>query len=144
MTEILTEAWRAEPSPAPTDADRAAVTAAVFDYFEGWFDADPERMRRALHPELAKRAFAQDRERTPALDTTTAQEMVDATAAGAGRARAGDRIIDVRIEDISAGIASVSARSEHYVEYVHLVATHDGWKIVNSLWRFADGHGPRG
>jgi len=28
------------------------------------------------------------------------------------------------------------------VEYLHLVATPDGWQIVNKVWRFADGHGP--
>jgi len=34
-------------------------------------------------------------------------------------------------------------RSEHYDEYLHLVETPDGWKIVNGLWRWSDGHGPR-
>lgn len=143
MTAMVDEAWRAEPTPPVTDADRAAVTAAVLDYFEGWFDADPTRMRRALHPRLAKRAFAQDAARTPELDETTADEMIEAAGAGLGRARAGDGRIDIRIDDIDGAMAAVTARSEHYDEYIHLVATPDGWKIVNTLWRWADGHGPR-
>lgn len=142
MTD-LSEAWTAPPSAPPSEADRAAVTAAVLDYFEGWFDGDAERMRRALHPELAKRSFGQDAGRTPTLATDTADEMVEATGAGYGRARAGDRRLDIRIDDISAGIASVSVDCWSYVEYLHLVSTPDGWKIVNALWRFADGHGPR-
>ena len=43
----LREAWRTPPTPAPTDADRRAIEACVLDYFEGWFDADPERYARS-------------------------------------------------------------------------------------------------
>ena len=38
-------------------ADEDAIVRCVLDYFEGWFEADPERMRRALHPDLAKRSL---------------------------------------------------------------------------------------
>lgn len=143
MTPTVDEAWRAVAPPAATDAERAAVTAVVRDYFEAWFDGDGDRMRRALHPALAKRAFAQDAARTPVLDETTTAEMIEATEAGLGRARAGDRTVEIRIDDIHGDIASVTARSEHYHEYVQLVASPEGWKIVNTLWRWADGHGPR-
>ena len=37
-------------------AANAEVTRTVEDYFLGWYDADSERMRRALHPDLAKRS----------------------------------------------------------------------------------------
>ena len=39
-----------------TTTDEQAIEATVRDYFEGWFDGDAERMERALHPQLAKRA----------------------------------------------------------------------------------------
>ena len=57
-------------------------------------------------------------------------------------ARKGPRL-DVRICDLGAGIASAIAHSDHYVDYLHLIETEDGWKIVNAVWRWADGHGPR-
>ena len=140
---IETTTWRAGPTAEPTDADRAAVRATVLDYFEGWFDADAERMSRALHPALAKRSRGQDSERTEALASLTADQMIAWTAAGFGRTRAGDdRRIEVRIDEISGPIASVTVHSESYVEFVHLVQTPDGWRIVNTLWRWADGHGP--
>ena len=142
MTELIHEAWQAAPSPA-TAADRAAIEACVLDYFEGWFTADPERMRRALHPELAKRCFGQGKDRAPELSSDTAQEMIDATAAGRGRLRAGGRPPAIEIVDAGGGIASVVVRSEHYHEYLHLVETPDGWRILNTLWRWSDGHGPR-
>jgi hypothetical protein len=143
MTDTLTEAWLAPPTPEATADDLAAVRATVLDYFEGWFDADPERMRRALHPALAKRSHGQDADRTPAVSSLTAEQMVAWTAAGHGRARAGaERAVEIRITDVSGTIASVMVRSAAYIEYVHLVATPDGWRIVNALWRYADGHGP--
>ena len=34
-----------------------AIIAAALDYYEGWFDGDPDRMERALHRELVKRSI---------------------------------------------------------------------------------------
>jgi hypothetical protein len=142
MTTGIQEAWTATPSPA-TSADLAAIEACVRDYFEGWFDGDVARMERALHPELAKRSFGQGIDRAPVLDSASATGMIEATAAGAGRARAGGLPLQIDIVDAGSSIASVIVRSEHYHEYLHLVETPEGWRIVNALWRWSDGHGPR-
>jgi len=64
----------------------AAIRSVVLDYVEGWFDGDAGRMARALHPELAKRCRGLEGDDPDALETLTAQEMVDATAEGIGRA----------------------------------------------------------
>ena len=40
------------------DADTKGVEAAVLDYVEGVYDADVERIKRSVHPELAKFGFA--------------------------------------------------------------------------------------
>jgi hypothetical protein len=138
----LLEAWRTPPTPAPTDVDRVAVESVVRDYYEGWYTADAERMARALHPALAKRSFGQGRDRAAELDDTTAAEMIEATAAGAGRARAGKRL-EIRIAELGGGIASVNVFADHYVDLLHLIRTPEGWRIINALWRWADGHGPR-
>jgi hypothetical protein len=142
MTLDIGEAWKAAAAPA-TAADLAAIEACVRDYFEGWFDGDFARMARALHPELAKRSFGQEVDRAPVLDTASAAGMLEATAEGAGRERSGGRPPQIEIVDAGGSIASVVVRSEHYHEYLHLVETPDGWRIVNALWRWSDGHGPR-
>lgn len=41
--------------PTATPEDIQSITEVSRDYAEGWFTADEKRMRRALHPELAKR-----------------------------------------------------------------------------------------
>jgi hypothetical protein len=142
MTTTFREAWTAPPTPTPTDADRAAVEACVRDYYESWYEADAERMGRALHPALVKRSFGQGVDRAPELVDTSRQEMVDFAARGAGVARKGARL-DIRICDMGGGIASTVAYADHYVDYLHLIETPGGWKIVNAVWRWADGHGPR-
>ena len=115
-------------------ATEAAVVGAVLDYFEGWFDGDAGRMERALHPGLAKRSLDQDG-RT--LNETTAQWMIAATGEGVGKERdPGDRGIVVEVEDIHGTIANVTVRSAVYREYVQLVRTPEGWKIVNALWEW--------
>ena len=112
----------------------AAVVSAVLDYFEGWFDGDAARMERALHPGLAKRSLEQDG-RT--LNETRAEWMIDATARAVGRERdPGDRRIEVDVEDVHGTIANATVRSAVYREYVQLVLTPEGWKIVNTLWEW--------
>jgi Putative lumazine-binding len=117
-----------------TTADEDAVVRTVLDYFEGWFDGDAARMKRALHPGLAKRSL----ETNDSLNHLTADVMVEATARGRGkRWDPGKREIDVRVVDLHGEIASVVVHSNVYREYLHLVRTPDGWRIVNALWRFA-------
>jgi|SRR5918994_6945681 hypothetical protein len=113
----------------PSDSERAAIVETVLDYFEGWFDGDASRMERALHPALAKRG--------PELRTATKDEMVTWTAEGEGKALdpGPGRRIDVTVVDVYGDIASAVVDSDVYREYVHLVRTDDGWRIVNALWQ---------
>jgi hypothetical protein len=138
-------AWIAEPVDEAIRAeDAAAITACILDYFEGWFDGDATRMDRALHAGLAKHAVGQDTARSGDLDVTTKDEMVEATSRGRGRLRdVADRAIRIEIASVSVDIASVIVHSAVYVEYALLARTRDGWRITSTLWRWADGNGPR-
>jgi Putative lumazine-binding len=116
--------------------DEDAVRSAVLDYVEGWFEGDARRMKRALHPELVKRCRGIEGDDPDALETLSAGEMIDATAAGEGiREDAADRRIEVRIDYLSGGIASVQCFCHRYVDLLHLIDMPDGWKIVNAAWR---------
>ena len=120
--------------------DAELIAAAALDYFEGWFDGDPVRMERALHPELAKRPGRADDAAGGALGTLTAREMIDLTAEGVGRARdVPDRQIAVDVVDVFGDIDSVTVRSAVYHEYLQLARTSEGWKIVNALWCWMPG-----
>ena len=119
-----------------TSGDEAAVARAARDYIEGWFDGDPARMERALHPELAKRSLEQDSSGAESVRTLTAREMIDMTASGEGqREDVDDRRIEVEVHDVSEGIASATVRSALYVDLLQLLKTREGWRIVNVAWR---------
>jgi hypothetical protein len=131
---------------ASRDTDEREIDSVVHDYYEGWYGGDAERMRRSLHPGLAKRAplaatraFRPDIAGDPdSLEEDTAETMIDATARGVGTSRATspeDRSFEVVVEDVYQWIASVTVRSPIYHEYLHLVRTSDGWKIVSALWQ---------
>lgn len=110
----------------------AEIVSAVLDYFEGWFEADAARVERALHPLLCKRSVAEDGEN---LLTLTADRMVEAARSGAGLEESqDDNAIVISVEDVHDLIANATVRSAVYREYVQLVNTPDGWKVVNTLW----------
>jgi len=106
------------------------IVQSCLDYFEGWYDGDASRMARALHPELVKRS-----PREGALDNTSAQWMIEATARGAGkRDDPAERRLEITVEHTYGAIANVTVMSVPYAEYVQLVRTTDGWRIANTLW----------
>ena len=112
----------------PESADVAAIVATARDYFEGWFDADEQRMARALAPDLVKRRAAEQ------LEITTKERMLELTRQGDGRQDGADRALDVEVHDVYRDTASVTVHSAVYHEQLHLVRTTEGWKIANALW----------
>jgi len=115
-------------APGYVDSETArSIERAVLDYYEGWFDADPARMERSVHPDLAKRKSGER------LGLLTAARMIELTAEGEGRADRGE--VEIRIDDVHEDVASVTVLGGPYYEYLHLVRTSAGWRIANALWR---------
>ena len=129
----------ATPQIAPTNAispaDDAGIRATIDDYYLGWYDADGGRMARALHPDLGKRgwhAIGGDQAR---VDPDTHTTMVEAAAAGLGRrSEAQGREYRVQIDDVYGDVASAVVHAVPFIDYLHLVRTPDGWRILNALW----------
>lgn len=112
----------------------AAIRATVDDYYEGWFDADAERMRRALHPSLVKRALDEGE-----ISTLTAADMIEATEKGSGTRHGPDRRgYTAVINHVHDPIADVHVTGDVYVDYLQMIHVDGRWQIVNALWGFAD------
>lgn len=121
--------------PAVTAADAAAIRATIDDYYLGWYDADGDRMARALHPDLAKRGWLRGRDGAPSIEFDTFDTMVGFAAAGEGRQTDPTvRAYDVQVNDVDGDIASATVHAVPYVDYLHLIRASDGWRIVNALW----------
>jgi hypothetical protein len=116
-------------------AQQDAVQLVVRDYIDGWFDGDAGRMERALHPELVKRCRGIEGDDPDALETLTATEMIGATADGEGRREdAPDRQIEIKVDYLADGVASVQCFCHRYVDLLHLIEMPEGWRIVNAAW----------
>jgi hypothetical protein len=112
------------------------ILASALDYYEGWFDGEPTRMERALHPDLIKRDYDPGEQ---AVATMSARSMIDMTAAGRGKLRdPGDRQIRVHVDHVHGWIATVTVTSAVYVDYLQLVDVDGAWKILNVLWAPTD------
>lgn len=130
--------FAARSAPAQTAADSAAIVATALDYIDGFYTSDDARMKRALHPELAKRIVAYPAGPESQLQNMTAEQLVQATASGAAaRIPEEARREDVSILDIYNNTASVRIDAGLWIDYLHLARWNGEWKIVNVLWEMA-------
>ncbi|MBA2259262.1 MAG: nuclear transport factor 2 family protein [Acidobacteria bacterium] len=118
--------------------EREAVKSAVLDYVEAIYQAQPDRIQRSVHIDLAKRGYyRKSGEQTFTSEPMTYQQLFDL----AGRwNKDGKRPIatypkDVVVYDVLNQTAAAKLTAMWGVDYMHL-AKYDGkWKIVNILWQ---------
>jgi hypothetical protein len=123
-------------APAQTAADSAAIRATTLDYVEGWYEGNPERMGRALHPELVKRIVVSDTAtKRSVLQNMGASARVNGTRHGWGKETPEDRRRkDVTILDVFRNAASVKAEMADWIDYIQMAKVDGRWVIVNVLW----------
>jgi len=116
---------------------RAQVASVARDYLEGWYTADPDRMGRALHPDMVKRYVDALPGGRQVVQSLTRELMVEMTRAGGGsKVPSERRNIAVNVLEVSGDIAVARASSSEYLEYLSLAKCNDRWRIINILWRF--------
>jgi Putative lumazine-binding len=124
------------PLRAQTAADSSAIRSTALDYVEGWYEGNPERMGRAVHPELVKRIVVSDTAtKHSVIQTMGATALVNGTRHGWGKETPKDRQQkDVRILDIFGNAASVRATMADWIDYLQIAKVDGRWVIVNVLW----------
>ena len=140
----------AAPFGVPPE-DKDAIEQAALDYMEGWFTGDEIRMRRALHPDLAKRALYRDPETGEAngdFYESKAETLVRRTAEG-GESQWSDTPydpdvgrdnFDIVLLEAYRDVAVARIWTKVYVEYLQLGNFGNaGWKIVNILHTHTSG-----
>jgi hypothetical protein len=116
------------------DAD--AVRATALEYFEGWYDADLDRVDKVLHQGLVKRSAGQVGGDNPSV--TTKERFLELVRAGGGVEDRTDDPFEVTVVDVHRDIAAAVVRSAQYREYLHLLRTASGWQIVNAFWELTE------
>ena len=126
---------------AQTAADSSSIRATALDYVEGWYEGNPERMGRALHPELVKRIVASDTAtKRSVLENMGASALVNGTRHGWGKQTPkGRQQKEVTILDVFGNAASVKAVMADWIDYMHMAKVDGRWVIVNVLWEMKRG-----
>jgi len=136
LSLVLAAAATAAPQPPLADpATLAAIEATCFDYVDGQLEGDPERVARALHPDLAKRKVIGD---TPyerlGLRRMSKEELVALTKQGALKTPKAQWDRSCKVLDVTAEAASVRLETPWFVDYFHMGRFDGKWIIVNALW----------
>jgi len=113
----------------------AAITATALDYADGFYSGAPERMERAIHPDLNK-VFVVKLSATakPSLQYSTYSGLIELTRAKVGFREQEKRNIKATILAVNGDLASVKLTSPMFNDFLQMVNVEGKWKIVNVLW----------
>ena len=118
-----------------SEADKEAIKATALDYIEGWYEGNPDRMERALHPDLAKRIVMTNPQGWSQLQQMSAMGLVQGVKRGGGRNTPKEKQQkDVTILDVFNNAASVKVVASDWIDYLHVAKWNGRWVIVNVLW----------
>ena len=135
LSLVMAATAASTPAPAADAATLAAIEATCLDYIDGQLEADPARVARALHPDLAKRAVIGD---TPderlGLRRMSKDELVSLTQQGALKTPQERWNRSCRILGVTAETAAVRLETPWFVDHFHMGRFGDRWIIVNALW----------
>ena len=124
--------------PAQTsasDADKEDIKQTALDYIEGWYEGNPERMERALHPDLAKRIVMTNPQGRSQLQQMSAMGLVQGVKRGGGKNTPKEKQQkDVTILDVFNNAACVKVVASDWIDYLHVAKWNGRWVIVNVLW----------
>lgn len=113
----------------------AAIEATCFDYIDGQLEANPERVARSLHPDLAKRAvLGETADEKLGLRRMSKEELVALTKQAVLKTPKERWDRSCRILDVTDTAASVRLETAWFVDYFHMGRFGDRWVIVNALW----------
>jgi len=138
LTIVLLQLFAAVgPARAQSAADSAAIKQTALDYLEGWYQCDPDRMERAVHPDLAKRIVSNNPQTgKDRLDEMSALKIVQVTRGDCGGKKTpkDEQQKDITIFDVYQDMASVKVVFTGWVDYVHMTKFNGRWVILNVLW----------
>ena len=118
-----------------SDADKEAIKQTALDYIEGWYEGNPDRMERALSPDLAKRIVMTNPQGRSMLQQMSAMGLVQNVKRGGGKNTPKERQQkDVTILDVFENAACVKIVASDWVDYLQEARFNGHWVIVNVLW----------
>lgn len=119
----------------PAEVEREAVRQAMLDYVEGVYEADPTRIERSVHPDLAKRGFfVSNDEAAESIMPFTAFIEHTKTYNKDGQFPS-DAPKEITLYEVLDHTASARLRAAWGIDYIHLAKYNEKWMIVHVLWQ---------
>jgi len=119
-----------------SNSETDAIRETALDYIEGWYEGNPERMERALHPDLTKRIVRTNTENNRSrLSQMSAMSLVQRTRGGGGKdTPQAEQQKEVTVLDVYQNAASVKIVASEWIDYLHMAKFSGRWVIINVLW----------
>jgi len=138
MKKIITALLIMASAHAYAQNDRDLVYAAMEDYVDALYKAEPERIKRSVHPNLAKKGFWRPKDKTEYQpeSTMTFDQLYDlASKWNAKKTLAADAPRKIEVFDVQDQTAAGKLTAQWGTDYFQL-AKYDGkWLIVNIVWQ---------
>lgn len=127
----------AAPLPQAPAADKAAVHQAALDYVEGLYLADPARIERSVHPNLAKQGFYRAAPGAPygPMSPMTYTQLVTLSGSWNKDGKRDTTIKKVEVLDVMDQTAVAKISANWGVDHMQLAKFDGRWKIVNIVWQ---------
>lgn len=109
--------------------DSTAIIFTALNYMEGAYTADADRMQKAIWPELNKitpRIIPQTGRMI--LASNCYSQLIDGVRQAKGMVNNSDKKIEVTIQTINEGMASVKITSSMFNDYLHMARIGEEWK----------------
>lgn len=125
----------AAQAPAIPAAEQAAIVATALDYGEGWYSGAPERMERAIHPDLNKVVVqALPQAGRFVVGYSTYSGLIEMTRAKVGMLVPERRKIQAAALSMVGDVALAKVTSAMFNDFLTMVKIDGQWRIVNVLW----------
>lgn len=123
---------------AQTTSDRDQVYAAVEDYVDGLYLAQPDRIKKSVHPELMKKGYWKAKDKT--VYDYNGQMTFDQLVELAGKWNAKGwlpkgAVKKIEIFDVQDQTASAKLTAHWGTDYFQLAKLDGKWMIMNILWQ---------
>ena len=116
----------------PSGGESSAVSDTVRNYIEAYYTGDAARMERTLHPHYLKHMIHGD---IP-MREKTGEDMVEAVRSqGVPEIPQAQRTENITVLDVSENIATAKLVTPGWVDYVTLLKSDGGWKILSVVQR---------
>lgn len=132
---LLAAASTASAPVAASPSTIAAIEAVCYENIDAQMEADADRVRRTIHPEMVSRAVGgRNSSHALELETETVEELLELTRKGVLKTPKEKWDRNCKVLDVAGNAAVVRLETPWFVSFDEMGNFDGKWLIVNSFW----------